>query len=88
MFRFRHYAQLRNMVQLHREPLIEHKISYTIRTILIKSVANKCISITNYLVPENEITKSCPITPRLVDFSIGLVIFVLNFPDGQVLFLG
>jgi len=24
----------------------------------------------------------------LVDFAIGLVIFVLNLPDGQVLFLG
>ena len=26
--------------------------------------------------------------PRLVDFAIGLVIFVLNLPDGQVLFFG
>ena len=43
MFRFRYYAQLRNIVQLHREPMIEHKISYTIRIILIKSVANKFI---------------------------------------------
>ena len=25
-------------------------------------------------------------SPRLVDFAIGLVIFVLNLPDGQVLF--
>ena len=25
-------------------------------------------------------------SPGLVDFAIGLVIFVLNFPDGQVLF--
>ena len=24
----------------------------------------------------------------LVDFAIGLVIFVVNFPDGQVLFFG
>ena len=24
--------------------------------------------------------------PELVDFAIGLVIFVLNLPDGQVLF--
>ena len=24
----------------------------------------------------------------LVDFAVGLVIFVLNLPDGQVLFLG
>ena len=27
-------------------------------------------------------------SPGLVDFGIGLVFFVLNFPDGQVLFLG
>ena len=27
-------------------------------------------------------------SPGLVDFAIGLVIFVLNFPDWQVLFFG
>ena len=27
-------------------------------------------------------------SPALVDFAIGLVIFVLNLPDGQVPFLG
>ena len=27
-------------------------------------------------------------SPRLVGFAIGLVIFVLNLPDGQVLFFG
>ena len=27
-------------------------------------------------------------SPGQVDFAIGLVIFVLNFPDGQVLFFG
>ena len=33
--------------------------------------------------------KSCPIAnPGLVDFSIRLVIFVLNLPVGQVLSLG
>ena len=31
----------------------------------------------------------CPANrPMLVDFAIGLVIFVLNLPDGQVLFFG
>ena len=31
----------------------------------------------------------CPAnSPMLVDFAIGLVIFVLNLPDGQVLFFG
>ena len=29
-----------------------------------------------------------PYSPGLVDFAIGLVIFVLNLPDGQVLFFG
>ena len=32
--------------------------------------------------------KSCSIARGLVDFAIGLVIFVLNLPDGQVLFFG
>ena len=27
-------------------------------------------------------------SPGLVNFAIGLVIFVLNLPDGQVLFFG
>ena len=27
-------------------------------------------------------------SPGLVDFAVGLVIFVLNLPDGQVLFWG
>ena len=27
-------------------------------------------------------------SPGLVDFAIGLVIFVLNLPDGKVLFFG
>ena len=27
-------------------------------------------------------------SPGLVDFAIGLVMFVLNLPDGQVLFFG
>ena len=27
-------------------------------------------------------------SPEIVDFAIGLVIFVLNLPDGQVLFFG
>ena len=27
-------------------------------------------------------------SPGLVDFAIGLVIFVVNLPDGQVLFFG
>ena len=27
-------------------------------------------------------------SPGIVDFAIGLAIFVLNFPDGQVLFFG
>ena len=28
------------------------------------------------------------VSPGLVDFAVGLVIFVLNLPDGQVLFFG
>ena len=33
--------------------------------------------------------KSCPIArDKSVEFAIGLVFFVLNLPDGQVLFFG
>ena len=32
--------------------------------------------------------KVMSVSPGLVDFAIGLVIFVLNLPDGQVLFFG
>ena len=32
--------------------------------------------------------KGVPDSPRQVDFAIGLVIFVLNLPDRQVLFFG
>ena len=32
--------------------------------------------------------KSCPIFRGLVDFAIGLVILVLNLPEGKVLFFG
>ena len=32
--------------------------------------------------------KVVPDSPRQVDFAIGLVIFVLNLPDRQVLFFG
>ena len=32
--------------------------------------------------------KAVSVRPGLVDFAIGLVIFVLNLPNGQVLFFG
>ena len=32
--------------------------------------------------------KVLPDSPGLVDLAVGLVTFVLNLPDGQVLFLG
>ena len=35
---------------------------------------------------EQHAKKVVSYTPGLVDFAIGLVIFVLNLPDGQVLF--
>ena len=32
--------------------------------------------------------KVLPDSPGLMDFAIGLVVFVLNLPDGKVLFFG
>ena len=52
-----------------------------------------CSSTTNdYIVychlPYQHAKKVVSDSPGLVDFAVGLVIFVLNLPDGQVLFLG
>ena len=38
--------------------------------------------------PRQRAKKVVSDNPEQVDFAIGLVIFVLNFPDGQVLFFG
>ena len=38
--------------------------------------------------PRQRAKKGVSDSPGLVDFAIGLVIFVLNLPDGQVLFFG
>ena len=38
--------------------------------------------------PRQRAKKVLSDSPGQVDFAIGLVIFVLNFPDGQVLFFG
>ena len=43
------------------------------------------ITITNIIQRAKKVGSD---SPRLVDFAIGLVIFVLNLPDGQVLFFG
>ena len=40
------------------------------------------------LIYRQRVKKVVSDSPGLVDFAIGLVIFVLNLPDGQVLFLG
>ena len=43
----------------------------------------------NSLSPSAQRTKKVVSdSPRLVDFAIGLVIFVHNLPNGQVLFFG
>ena len=41
-----------------------------------------------YITPLQHAKKVVSDSPGLVDFAIGLVIFVLNLPDGQVLFFG
>ena len=38
--------------------------------------------------PRQRAKKVVSDSPELVDFAIGLAIFVLNLPDGQVLFFG
>ena len=43
------------------------------------------ITITNIIQRAKKVGSDSPV---LVDFAIGLVIFVLNLPDRQVLFLG
>ena len=43
------------------------------------------ITITNIIQRAKKVGSD---SPGLVDFAIGLVIFVLNLPDGQVLFFG
>ena len=40
------------------------------------------------LIYRQRVKKVVSDSPGLVDFAIGLVIFVLNLPDGQVLFWG
>ena len=48
-------------------------------------------SIPSITIPPKAIQRAKKVvsdSPGLVDFAIGLVIFVLNLPDGQVLFFG
>ena len=40
------------------------------------------------VVDNQRVKKVVSVSPGLVDFVNGLVIFVLNLPDGQVLFFG
>jgi len=49
--------------------------------------ATKSYSVT-YLICDQRTKEVVSYSPGLVDFAIGLVIFVLNLADGQVLFLG
>ena len=44
--------------------------------------------INTYLICDQRTKKVVSYSPGLVDFAIGLVIFVLNLPDGQVLCWG
>ena len=58
-----------------------------IRTVIIIIVIKIIIivTITNIIQRAKKVGSD---SPGLVDFAIGLVIFVLNLPDGQVLFFG
>ena len=38
-----------------------------------------------FILSLQRVKKVVPDSPGLVDFAVGLVIFVLNLPDGQVL---
>ena len=46
------------------------------------------MQIINHFHQKGEKKKVVSDSPGLVDFAIGLVIFVLNLPDRQVLFFG
>ena len=58
-----------------------------IRTVIIIIVIKIIIivTITNIIQRAKKVGSD---SPGLVDFAIGLVIFVLNLPNGQVLFFG
>ena len=47
---------------------------------------NHCYNLPTTVVLKQPAKKVMSDSPGLVDFAIGLVMFVLNLPDGQVLF--
>ena len=51
-------------------------------------VSGCCWKVTVREIGEERTQKVVSDSPGLVDFAIGLVIFVLHLPDGQVLFFG
>ena len=62
-------------------------ITVIIITVIVMTVIKIIIivTITNIIQRAKKVGSD---SPGLVDFAIGLVIFVLNLPDGQVLFFG
>ena len=46
------------------------------------------IQVANHMHKQQCAKKVVSDSPGLLDFALGLVIFVLNLPDGQVLFWG
>ena len=59
-----------------------------VSSVLLRSVSLPADVLWGSFVRRHRAKKVVSDGPRLVDFAIGIVIFVINFPDGQVLFWG
>ena len=66
----------------------KHKLELTTRIQACIDPYRSCHRKYHLLYLVQRIKKVVSDSPGLVDFAIGLVIFVLNLPDGQVLFFG
>ena len=64
------------------------KESFKIIKALLRTNSSPCYMYKNSTPMNQRAKKVMSDSPGLVDFAIGLVIFVLNLPDGQVLFFG
>ena len=67
------------MNRFQKKKIILHNILSSSLTIIL---------LINFVSFAQRANKIVPDSPGLMDFAIGLVVFVLNLPDGKVLFFG
>ena len=67
------------MNRFQKKKIILHNILSSSLTIIL---------LINFVSFVQRAKKVVPDSPGLMDFAIGLVVFVLNLPDGKVLFFG